>query len=160
MEEVEVGGAGVLGPLVSTGESKQGKRSRKQMGRTPDDFFCLYLLSNVKPVGQVESIQGLGPQPKHFSERQAGPTRRSRHSIGGILFCKSCFFRIFVNWWYCFFSHLLMWFCSGNTWQTIQSTRSQTTIAKVGYLSEKRKLHFLTWKQRTKSILRSLISFR
>ena len=93
MEEVEVGGAGVLGPLVSTGESKQGKRSGKQMGRTPNDFsvaYIYYQMSHIKPVGQVESIQGLGPQPKHFSERQDGPTRRSRHSIGGeILFRKS-----------------------------------------------------------------------
>ena len=153
MEEVEVGGAGVLGPLVSTGESKQGKRSRKQMGRTPDDFFCLYLLSNVKPVGQVESIQGLGPQPKHFSERQAAPTRRSRHSIGGeILFRKSWFCRIFVNWWYCFISSfnviLLREYLANNPEYTVSNNNCQGRI----FVREK-KITFLDMKAANKIYL-------
>ena len=146
MEEVEVGGAGVLGPLVSTGESKQGKRSGKQMGRTPDDFsvaYIYYQMSHIKPVGQVESIQGLGPQPKHFSERQDGPTRRSRHSIGEILYRKSC--RIFVNWWSCFISSfnviLLREYLANNPEYTVSNNNCQGRI----FVREK-KITFLEMK--------------
>ena len=144
MEEVEVGGAGVLGPLVSTGESKQGKRSGKQMGRTPFDLLLLIFFIKC----HICWSSGIHPRSGTAAKTLLGETSRTNQEIKAfnrwwnliLWFC-----RIFVNWWYCFISSfnviLLREYLANNPEYTVSNNNCQGRI----FVREK-KITFLEMK--------------